>query len=287
MERKQQVLPSSGVSIHFTHDEVHRLAERTASRLRDRFGIPSVSLVPRDSEPEVGNWVPFADNERATRMLLASRIDHTLLRSDVTNADLWRLCDEARTYRFATVCVNGVHVRACRELLAGTAVGICSVVGFPLGASTAATKAFEAREAVDGGASEIDMVMNIGALKEADHEAVRADIHEVVRAAQPARVKVILETALLSDEEKIAGCMLARLSGARFVKTSSGYGPAGATPRDVALLRWAVDRSLGVKASGGIGTREAALQMLQAGADRIGASAGVAIVSGSSQRPAR
>jgi deoxyribose-phosphate aldolase len=252
-----------------------------AARIARRFSVSPLSLVPSKALPELDNWVPHLEVDGASDVLLASRIDHTLLRPDIRQADLVRLCDEARAFHFATVCVNGAHVAACRNLLQGSSVRVCSVVGFPLGANTSSVKAFEAADAVRHGAREIDMVIDISALKEQDDQRVRDDIHAVVRAARSAKVKVILETAALSDEEIIAGCMLARLAGAAFVKTSTGFGSGGATLRDVALLRWAVVGALRVKASGGIRSRERALDLLRAGADRIGASASIAIVSGS------
>jgi len=211
---------------------------------------------------------------------LASMIDHTLLKPEVTRDDIRKLCDEAKRYHFASVCVNSTWVPMCKALLGGSGVMVCAVVGFPLGAMTPTAKAFEAREAVRAGASEIDMVMNIGAMKSRDYETVFEDICRVVKAAQPAKVKVILETGGLSTEEKIVGCSLAKLAGAAFVKTSTGFGPGGATVEDVALMRRIVGADMGVKASGGVRTREDAEKMALAGANRIGASASVAIVTG-------
>jgi deoxyribose-phosphate aldolase len=211
---------------------------------------------------------------------LASMIDHTMLRADATTEDLRRLCEEARRFRFASVCVNSSNVAKAAADLEGTGVMVCAVVGFPLGAMAAVAKAFEAGDAVRAGAQEIDMVLNIGALKGNDYATVLEDIRGVVEAARPARVKVILETGALSLEEKIAGCMLSKLGGAHFVKTSTGFSAGGATVEDVALMRRLVGNELGVKAAGGIRSREDAERMVAAGATRIGASASVAIVGG-------
>jgi deoxyribose-phosphate aldolase len=211
---------------------------------------------------------------------LAGLIDHTLLKPDATPDQLQKLCDEARRYNFACVCVNSANVSRCRALLGGSTVKVCAVVGFPLGAMSPGAKAFEAREAVRNGAAEIDMVMNIGALKAADYALVIEDISKVVAAARPAKVKVILETGMLSDEEKVAACTLAKLAGAHFVKTSTGFGKGGATAEDIRLMRRVVGAELGVKASGGIRSQEDAARMVEAGASRIGASASVSIVTG-------
>lgn len=216
----------------------------------------------------------------ATPAALAPFIDHTLLRPDATAGEVERLCNEARRHRFAAVCVNGAMVPLAARLLAGSGIPPIAVVGFPLGAATAEAKAFEAADAIRNGARGIDMVLAIGALKAGDDAAVRRDIHAVVAAARPWPVKVILETALLDDGEKVRACELARAAGAAFVKTSTGFGGGGATEADVALLRRAVGDALSVKASGGIRTADDALRMLRAGADRIGASASVAIVEG-------
>jgi deoxyribose-phosphate aldolase len=217
---------------------------------------------------------------------LAAFIDHTLLRPDATADDLRQLCEEARRYDFATVCVNSANVARCRSLLAGSPVGVCAVVGFPLGAMAPGSKAFEAREAVRSGATEIDMVINVGALRSGDYTVVVDDISKVVAAARPAKVKVILETGMLSDEEKVIGCTLSKLAGAHFVKTSTGFGKGGATAEDIALMRRVVGGEMGVKASGGIRTKEDAERMIAAGANRIGASASVAIVTGGAGKTA-
>lgn len=217
---------------------------------------------------------------------LAGLIDHTLLKPDATRNEIVALCEEARTHRFASVCVNTTWVPLARALLANSSVMICAVVGFPLGAMTPTAKAYEAREAVRQGAQEIDMVINIGALKSRDYETVFEDICRVVKASAPAAVKVILECGNITDEEKIIGCSLSKLAGAAFVKTSTGFGKGGATVEDVALMRRIVGPRMGVKASGGVRTAEQVKQMAAAGATRIGASASVAIVSGGDAKPA-
>jgi len=211
---------------------------------------------------------------------LAGYIDHTLLKPEATAEDIARLCAEARRYNFAAVCVNPVYVKTAREQLRGSGVRVSAVVGFPLGATTAAVKAFEAGEAVDGGADEIDMVIHVGALKSGAVDYIHDEIAAVVKAARGRPVKVILETGLLTDDEKIAACRAAKKAGAHYVKTSTGFGPGGATAADVRLMRDAVGPGVGIKASGGIRTREAALEMISAGATRIGTSSGVAIIKG-------
>jgi deoxyribose-phosphate aldolase len=211
---------------------------------------------------------------------IAGMIDHTLLKAEATRDDVKKLCEEARKYKFASVCVNTHWVPFARELLRGSQVMVCCVVGFPLGAMTATAKAYEAREAVSQGAQEVDMVINIGALKSKDYETVFEDICRVVKASHPAKVKVILETGALTDEEKIIGTSLSKLAGAAFVKTSTGFGPGGATVEDISLMRRIVGGELGVKASGGVRTRDDAEKMARAGANRLGASASIAIVTG-------
>jgi deoxyribose-phosphate aldolase len=211
---------------------------------------------------------------------LAPLIDHTLLKADASRDDLKKLCDEARKYGFATVCVNAANVRYCAALLEGSSVKAIAVVGFPLGATTPSAKAYEAREAVRNGAAEIDMVINIGALKSRDYAAVLEDILAVVSAAAPRPVKVILETAMLDHDQKVIACALAKIAGAAFVKTSTGFGPGGATVEDVALMRAVVGGEMGVKASGGVRTTEDARAFVAAGATRLGASASVAVVTG-------
>ncbi|MEJ2209290.1 MAG: deoxyribose-phosphate aldolase [Anaerolineae bacterium] len=211
---------------------------------------------------------------------VASMIDHTLLKPDATEDQIAQLCYEARKNGFATVCVNPTNVKLCSQLLQGSAVAVCTVVGFPLGATPPEVKAYESQQAIDDGASEVDMVINIGALKSGDYGLVERDIATVARAchAGGALLKVIIEAALLSDEEKVIACQLAKAAGADYVKTSTGFGPGGATVHDVALMRQAVGPEMGVKAAGGIKSYEDAKSMIAAGATRIGASAGVKIL---------
>jgi len=211
---------------------------------------------------------------------IAAMIDHTLLKPEAARDDVERLCREAAEFRFATVCVNPAWVALAAARLRGSGVGICSVVGFPLGATTADVKQYETRRAIFDGATEIDMVINVGALKSGDVRTVARDIEAVVEACRPCGVvsKVIIEAALLSDEEKITACTLSKAAGADFVKTSTGFGPGGATAADVALMRRAVGQEMGVKAAGGVRDLEGVKAMLAAGATRIGASAGVRIV---------
>lgn len=215
-----------------------------------------------------------------TPIELASVIDHTFLKMIATEKAVVEQCREAKKYRFASVCVNPCHISTCVRELAGTEIMVSTVIGYPLGATTSETKAFEARQAVALGAVEIDMVVNIGKVKAGDWALVETDIAMVVAAAAPALVKVIIETCYLSAEEKVKACLAAKAAGAKFVQTSTGFGTGGATAEDVALMRAAVDASVKIKASGGIRTRADAMAMLNAGADRIGASAGVSIVTG-------
>jgi deoxyribose-phosphate aldolase len=210
---------------------------------------------------------------------LAVCIDHTLLRPEATYEQIATLCQEAAENRFASVCINPVHVAAASALLRGSGVAVCTVVGFPLGATTTEVKVYEAHQAIAHGASEIDMVIHVGALKSRDFTAVEADIARVARECSAAALlKVIIEAALLTDEEKVQACAIAKLAGADFVKTSTGFGPGGATLHDVELMRRTVGEELGVKAAGGIRDRETAERMIAAGADRIGASASVKIL---------
>ncbi|HMD70354.1 MAG TPA: deoxyribose-phosphate aldolase [Bryobacteraceae bacterium] len=221
-------------------------------------------------------------SERMTRIdpAIAALIDHTILKPEATRDDVLKVCREARQYGFASVCVNPYWVPLAHAELAGSRVLVCSVVGFPLGATFTQVKVAETTAAVRSGAREIDMVINVGALRSGDREAVREDIRQVVAAAHGggAAVKVILETALLDDNQKAIGCTLAKLAGADFVKTSTGFGPGGATAHDVALMRRVVGPEMGVKAAGGIRTIEDLRAMTAAGATRIGASASIKIV---------
>jgi deoxyribose-phosphate aldolase len=213
---------------------------------------------------------------------LARMIDHTLLKPDATQKEIEKLCAEAKQYGFASVCINPSNVKLCASLLRDTDVKVCTVIGFPLGATSSAAKAFETDRAIKDGAREVDMVINIGMLKSGEYEYVEGDILSVVSAAHSFGVltKVIIETGLLTDEEKVKACMLAKHAGADFVKTSTGFVKGGATAGDIALMRKVVGPELGVKASGGVRSQEDALTLIASGADRIGASASVKIVTG-------
>ncbi|AZK46117.1 deoxyribose-phosphate aldolase [Paenibacillus lentus] len=214
-------------------------------------------------------------------MSIAKLIDHTLLRPDATKEEIRKLAEEAKKYGFASVCVNPTWVAYAAELLSGSDVKVCTVIGFPLGSATPKTKAYETADAISNGAAEIDMVMNIGALKSGDDATVLDDMKAVVdRAAEKALVKVIIETALLTDKEKVRACELAVQAGADFVKTSTGFQGGGATAEDVALMRRTVGPGVGVKASGGVRSLDDVNKMVEAGATRIGASSGVQIVKG-------
>ena len=214
-------------------------------------------------------------------MNIAKMIDHTLLKPDAKKDQIVTLCEEAKKYNFASVCVNPTWVKLASELLAGTEVKVCTVIGFPLGATTSNTKAFETEDAIKNGATEVDMVINIGALKDKNYDLVREDIKAVVEAAKgKALTKVIIETCLLTNEEKETACKLAVEAGTDFVKTSTGFSTGGATVEDIALMRKTVGPDIGVKASGGVRSSEDTSKMVEAGATRIGASSGVAIVNG-------
>ncbi|WP_322924116.1 deoxyribose-phosphate aldolase [Paenibacillus campi] len=214
-------------------------------------------------------------------MNVAKLIDHTLLKADATQAEVAKLVDEAKKYEFASVCVNPTWVSFCAEQLKGTGVDVCTVIGFPLGANTPEVKAFEASNAIANGATEVDMVINIGALKDGNDELVLRDMQAVVDAAKgKALVKVIIETCLLTDEEKVRASKLAVQAGADFVKTSTGFSTGGATAEDVALMRKTVGPDIGVKASGGVRSEADLNAMVAAGATRIGASSGVKIMEG-------
>jgi deoxyribose-phosphate aldolase len=216
---------------------------------------------------------------------LAHMIDHTVLKPDATQDQIAQLCYEARKHNFVSVCVNPTNVKLCAELLKGSDVLVCTVVGFPLGATPTEVKVFETQQAIREGATEVDMVINVGALKSRDYELVERDIASIARVchAGNAILKVIIEAALLTDEEKVAACQLAKVAGADFVKTSTGFGPGGATVEDVALMRRVVGPAMGVKAAGGIRTFEDAQRMIAAGASRIGASASVKIMQGAAR----
>lgn len=213
---------------------------------------------------------------------LARMIDHTMLKPDATTDEITKLCAEAKQYHFASVCINPGFVPLCSSLLKGTDVKVCTVIGFPLGATTTEVKRLEAEQAIANGATEIDMVINIGQLKSGNYDYVFNDVNRVVLAAKVHRnvCKVILETALLTDEEKVKACLICKKAGADFVKTSTGFSKGGATVGDIALMRKIVGSAIGVKASGGIRSKEDAEAMIASGADRIGASASVKIVMG-------
>jgi len=213
---------------------------------------------------------------------LARMIDHTLLKPEATQKEIEKLCAEAKQYGFASVCINPSNVKLCAKLLRDTDVKVCTVIGFPLGATSSAAKAFEADRAIKDGAHELDMVINVGMLKSGEYDYVEEDILSVVSVAHRAGMltKVIIETGLLTDEEKVKACMLAKHAGADFVKTSTGFVKGGATAGDIALMRKVVGPEVGVKASGGVRSQEDALVLIASGADRIGASASVKIVTG-------
>ncbi|WOS96436.1 MULTISPECIES: deoxyribose-phosphate aldolase [Nosocomiicoccus] len=213
-------------------------------------------------------------------MKIERYIDHTLLKPDTTTDDIKKLCEEAKQYNFFSVCVNPSHVELCKSLLEGSDTKVCTVVGFPLGATTSEVKQFETVQAIRNGADEIDMVINIGALKTGDLETVQKDIEAVVNVKGEALVKVIIETALLTPDEIVTASELSKKAGADFVKTSTGFNGRGASVEDVTLMKSTVGDALGVKASGGIRSKEDALQMIEKGATRLGASSGVKIVLG-------
>ncbi|MBD3405901.1 MAG: deoxyribose-phosphate aldolase [Candidatus Lokiarchaeota archaeon] len=211
---------------------------------------------------------------------LAKMIDHTELKPNASRKKIEKICEEARHHNFAAVCINPVHVQYVSDLLKGSSVQVCCVVGFPLGSNLSEIKAKEAELAVSQGAHEIDMVLNVGALLDKDYDYVKSDIHSVVMASGSASVKVILETGFLSDEEIRKACLLAKEAGADYVKTSTGFGPRGASVHDVEIMQDVVGEDLKIKAAGGIRNFETALELIKAGADRLGASAGVAIIKG-------
>lgn len=213
-------------------------------------------------------------------MNLAKLIDHTILKPIAQRADIERVCAEARKYGFCSVCINPVWVAYAKQLLKGSNVKVCTVIGFPLGANTSAVKAYETKDALNNGADEIDMVINIGALKDKDYDTVLADIQAVRQACQGHTLKVIIETSQLTDDEKVKACEISAQAGADFVKTSTGFTGGGATAADVALMKKSIPAHMQVKASGGVRTREDFDAMVSAGATRIGASSGVKIVEG-------
>ncbi len=219
-----------------------------------------------------------------TKRQLERMIDSTNLRPDATTEDIKKLCRDAKKYNFASVCVNPCFVSLAADLLISVEVKVCCAIGFPLGAATPESKVFEAKDAVRNGADEIDMVINIGALKDKKYEIVKKEIRDIVDVVGKVVVKVIIETCYLTDEEKIKACLIAKEAGAHFVKTSTGFGPKGATAEDVALMRKTVGPNMGIKASGGIRTIDDAVKMINAGANRIGTSRAVEIVEGIEQQ---
>ena len=255
-----------------SHDEIN-----------DAEGLKVITSYGPDGDVIDAAVVEEADEENLENLEipLNSYIDHTLLKADATVEQIIKLCNEAREYKFASVCVNSCWVRLCAEQLRGSDVAVCTVVGFPLGAMIPEAKAFEAEAAIENGATEVDMVINIGALKSKDYRMVAKDLHEVEKAVHErgAILKVIIETCLLTQEEKVIACLLAKNAGADYVKTSTGFSTAGATVEDVALMRKVVGDDMCIKAAGGIRDRETAEKMIEAGADRIGASAGIKICS--------
>jgi deoxyribose-phosphate aldolase len=261
---------------------VEVVTREVIAALTARYDVCDTGEKVRDVVANGADRVSFHGPASEVPLDLASYIDHTLLKPDATAAEIDQLCHEAEQYSFASVCINPTWVRRAAESLRGSPVAVCSVIGFPLGATTSEVKAMEARRALRDGAREIDMVLNIGALKSGDFDLVRKDIEKVVDAAHEvgAVCKVILETALLTDEEKVIASSLAKEARADFVKTSTGFGPGGATVYDVALMRETVGPKMGVKASGGVRTASEAEDMIAAGATRIGASAGIIIVGG-------
>ena len=272
--------------------DIDELVERIAKKVTEELAMSTVPPLPSVR----GTW---SDSTRLKGLVAAGAdrvgtdgsspkgpsevgkfIDHTLLKPTATRDQIVKVCEEARQYGFASVCVNSTWIRLAADLLKGCRTMPICVVGFPLGAMATRSKALETREAIADGAEEIDMVINIGALKGGDHDLVFEDIKAVVRAAQGRPVKVILETTMLERDEKIVGCTLSKAAGAAFVKTSTGFGGGGATADDVALMRAVVGPDIGVKASGGVRSVEDAHAMIAAGANRLGASASVAIVTG-------
>ena len=275
LERRFGALPTTRLPGHGggaredqqLHEAIRRMVDAGATRFGVRADKPESTFSACDLAPP-----------------LARMIDHTALKPDTTDVQIERLCDEARKYCFASVCVNPAWVPTAASSLRGSAARVCTVIGFPFGASRTPVKAREAEVALRDGATELDMVLNVGFLKSARHDEVERDIEAVVAVARgasvPTTVKVILETVLLTDEEKVIACVLARNAGADFVKTSTGFSSGGATAADIALMKRVVGEQMGIKASGGVRSREDAETMIAHGATRIGASASVEIIKG-------
>ena len=267
-------------------NDLDRLVDAVVARVQHELAgpapaAPKGSVVPQVSRGPAGAAVTAPEGTKGKpRPDLGRIIDHTLLKPDATRDDLRKICSEAMAWHFFSVCVNSVNVPFCREQLRGSSVAVCAVVGFPLGAMTPNAKAFETTEAIRAGADEIDMVLNVGALRSRDYALVLDDIARVVGAAPGRVVKVILETSMLTRDEKVIACALSKAAGASYVKTSTGFGGGGATADDIALMRGVVGPELGVKASGGVRTAADADRMIAVGATRVGASSSVAIVSG-------
>jgi deoxyribose-phosphate aldolase len=261
---------------------IEAVTQEVLTALTMRYDVCESPEAVRNVVANGADRVAFHGDAADVPLDLARYIDHTLLRPDSTAAEIDKLCDEAMEYQFASVCINPTWVKRAASRLRGSGVVTCTVIGFPLGANTTAIKAMEARRALREGAREVDMVLNVGALKSGEYEQVREDIAQVAEAAHEVGglCKVILETALLTDEEKVVASSLSKEAKADFVKTSTGFGSGGATVYDVALMRETVGPDMGVKASGGVRTLEDVEDMIAAGASRIGASAGVQIVSG-------
>ncbi|MDX9723387.1 MAG: deoxyribose-phosphate aldolase [Myxococcota bacterium] len=264
------------------HHEFENLIDVIAERVRDRLGLQG------ESECEVCGVPPYTEPRPDIVGLrgdispkdIARVIDHTYLKPDASREEIENLCREARRHNFFSVCVNSSMVQIAKSMLHGSQVKVCAVVGFPLGAGTPGAKSYEAREAVRCGADEIDMVINVGALRSRDYTLVQHDIDRIVKAVQPRVVKVIIESSTLAHNEKVIACALAKAAGAHFVKTSTGFSTGGATVEDIKLMREVVGPGMGVKASGGVRDLKTALAMLKAGASRLGTSSSVAIVTG-------
>jgi len=267
-------------------DDMDKLVELIVKKVKEKID-PHDSVNRADNTKSNSAGVNGASVTGSGSKGYASIIDHTLLKPDATQADLSKLCAEARDYGFYSVCVNAANVGFCSKQLTGAPVKVVAVVGFPLGATSMEAKAFEAKKAVEDGAEEVDMVTNVGALKSRDYAYVIDDIRKVVQTVAPLPVKVIIESAMLTNNEKVVASALSKAAGAAFVKTSTGFGPGGATAEDIALIRDVVGPDLGVKASGGIHTADDVKKMIKAGATRIGASASVQIVKGIKNSPKR
>lgn len=258
------------MNIALEMNELNEIIRKVTEEVCSRYGVCSTPAAPAG-----GSGMDPAS--------LAAYIDHTLLKPEASVEEIRKVCDEAKKYHFASVCVNPSYIRYVAEQLSGSDVTPCCVIGFPFGTQTPEAKRFEAQDAVTNGAREVDMVINVGAIKSGDWRLVKRDIEGVVEATRGrAGVKVILETCLLTDEEKVKACTVSKLAGAAFVKTSTGYSKGGATVEDVQLMRATVGPEMGVKASGGIRSYEDAVAMIKAGANRLGASAGIKIIAGPS-----